>query len=58
MSFALADLIKAISAVRPDAELIALGLAEIVLAQKLMWPRPLPLLLPQRFGPAFRTIGG
>ncbi len=37
---------------------MALGLAEAVLAQKLSWPKPVPLLLPKRFGPAFRTIGG
>lgn len=56
--FAVADLITAISAVRPDAEMMALGLAELVLAQKLNWPKPVPLLLSERFGPAFRTIGG
>ena len=56
--FAVADLITAISAVRPDAEALAFGLAELVLAQKLNWPKPVPLLLPERFGPAFRTIGG
>jgi len=56
--FAVADLISAISAVRPDAEALALGLAEVVLAQKLKWPKPVPLLLPERFGSSFRTIGG
>ncbi|MFF0952902.1 DUF1403 family protein [Rhizobium leguminosarum] len=56
--FALADLIAAICATRPDAEMLALGLADVVLAQKLKWPNPVPLLLPERFGPAFRTIGG
>lgn len=56
--FAVADLITAISAVRPDAEVLALGLGEQVLAQKLNWPKTVPLLLPGRFGPAFRTIGG
>ena len=56
--FAVADLITAISAVRPDAEGMALGLAEAVLAHKLKWPKPVPLLLPERFGSAFRTIGG
>lgn len=56
--FAVADLITAISAVRPDAEVLALGLADVVLAHKLNWPKPVPLLLPERFGPAFRTIGG
>lgn len=55
---AVADLITAISAVRPDAEVMALGAADVVLAQKLKWPKPVPLLLPERFGPAFRTIGG
>lgn len=56
--FAVADLITAISAVRPDTEVLALGLADVVLAQRLRWPRSVPLLLPERFGPAFRTIGG
>ncbi|MBY2935678.1 DUF1403 family protein [Rhizobium leguminosarum] len=56
--FAVTDLITAISAVRPDAEALALGLAEVVLAQKLKWPKPVPLLLPERFGSSFRTIGG
>ncbi|CCM79604.1 DUF1403 family protein [Rhizobium mesoamericanum] len=55
---AVADLITAISAVRPDAEVLALGLAEVVLAYKLKWPKPVPLLLPECYGPAFRTIGG
>jgi hypothetical protein len=55
---ALADLISAITTVRPDAEVLALGLAEMVLAHKLKWPKPVPLLSPERYGPAFRTIGG
>lgn len=53
-----AELISAMTTTRPDAEVMALGLAEMVLAQKLNWPRPVPLLLPVRYGPAFRTIGG
>ncbi|MCW1410782.1 MULTISPECIES: DUF1403 family protein [Rhizobium] len=56
--FAVADLITAISAVRPDAEVLALGVADAVLARKLNWQKPVPLLLPERFGAAFRTIGG
>ncbi|MBW6425885.1 DUF1403 family protein [Rhizobium sp. XQZ8] len=56
--FAVADLITAISAGLPDAEVMALGLADVILARKLNWPKPVPLLLPERFGPAFRTIGG
>ncbi len=53
-----AELVSAIFAVRPDAEVLALGLAEVVLAHTLKWPNPVPLLLPERFGTAFRTIGG
>ncbi|MGV1832751.1 DUF1403 family protein [Agrobacterium vitis] len=56
--FAVADLITAISAVRPDAEVLALGLAEVVLADMLKCPKAVPLLLCERYGPAFRTIGG
>ncbi|WP_312809069.1 DUF1403 family protein [Agrobacterium cavarae] len=56
--FAVADLITAISAVRPDAEVLALAMAEVVLSHKLKWPKAVPLLLPERYGPAFRTIGG
>ncbi|MEP3438853.1 MAG: DUF1403 family protein [Hoeflea sp.] len=56
--FAVADLITAISAVRPDVEVLAFMLADNVLAQKLKWPKPVPLLLSERYGPAFRTIGG
>jgi len=56
--FAVAGLITAISAVRPDGEVLALGLADVVLSRKLNWPKPVPLLLPERYGSAFRTIGG
>lgn len=56
--FAVADLVTAVFAVRPDAEMLALGLAEAVLAHRLNWSKPVPLLLSERFGSAFRTIGG
>ncbi|MGJ8573248.1 MAG: DUF1403 family protein [Hoeflea sp.] len=56
--FALADLIAAIVAVRPDAEVLAFLIADIVLAKKLNWEKTVPLLLTERFGPSFRTIGG
>ncbi|RKF41934.1 hypothetical protein BCY90_16520 [Agrobacterium deltaense] len=56
--FVAADLITAICAARPDAEVLALGLADVVLSRRLNWPKPVPLLLPERYGPAFRTIGG
>jgi hypothetical protein len=55
---AIAELVSAMTTIRPDAEAMALGLAEAVLAHKLNWPRAVSLLLPERFGPAFRTIGG
>jgi len=56
--FAAADLIEAICALRPDTEVLAFMLADSVLAQKLKWPKPVPLLLSERYGPAFRTIRG
>ncbi|MVA27485.1 DUF1403 family protein (plasmid) [Agrobacterium vitis] len=56
--FVAVDLIAEICAIRPDAEVLALGLADVVIAQKLKWPKPVPMLLPERFGPSFRTIGG
>jgi hypothetical protein len=37
---------------------LAFLIADCVLAEKLKWSKPVPLLLSQRFGPAFRTIGG
>jgi hypothetical protein len=55
---ALADLISAIATARPDAEVLAMGLADAVLSRKLDWPKAVPLLLPERYGTAFRTIGG
>lgn len=56
--FVAADLIAEICAIRPDAEVMALGLADVVLSQMLNWPEPVPLLLPERYGPAFRTTRG
>ncbi|WP_312414346.1 DUF1403 family protein [Shinella sp.] len=56
--FVAADLTAALCAACPDAEVLALGLADLILAYKLNWPKPVPLLLPERFGAAFRTIGG
>ncbi|MBZ9701634.1 DUF1403 family protein [Mesorhizobium sp. CO1-1-3] len=45
-------------AMRPDAELLAWWLADLVLAQSLRWPRPLPLLMAQAFGLSFRAGAG
>ncbi|MDG4892672.1 DUF1403 family protein [Mesorhizobium sp. WSM4976] len=52
--FAAAAIASHVVAMRPDAELFAWWLADLVLAQSLRWPRPLPLLMAQAFGPAFR----
>jgi hypothetical protein len=55
---AVAELVSAMTTIRPDAEAMALGLAEAVLAHKLVWPKPVPLLMPERYGTAFRMTGG
>ncbi|RWG90555.1 DUF1403 family protein [Mesorhizobium sp.] len=56
--FAVAAIAARVVATRADAELLAWWLADLALAQSLRWPRPLPLLMAQAFGPAFRTAAG
>ncbi|MER8976033.1 DUF1403 family protein [Mesorhizobium sp. M0800] len=56
--FAAAAIATYVVTVRPDCELLAWWLADLVLAQSLRWPRPLPLLMAQAFGPAFRREAG
>ncbi|MBZ9798748.1 DUF1403 family protein [Mesorhizobium sp. ES1-4] len=56
--FAAAAIVARVVAVRPDAELLAWWLADLVLAQSLRWPRPLPLLMAQTYGPVFRAEAG
>ncbi|MGX5805765.1 DUF1403 family protein [Bradyrhizobium sp. Arg314] len=56
--FAAAAIAAHVVTMRPDSELLAWWLADLVLAQSLRWPRPLPLLMAQAFAPAFRTAAG
>ncbi|MER9417971.1 DUF1403 family protein [Mesorhizobium sp. M0306] len=56
--FTAAAIAAHVVAMRPDCELFAWWLADLVLAKSLRWPRPLPLLMAQAFGPAFRREPG
>ncbi len=56
--YAAAAIAGHVVAMRPEAEPLAWWCADLVLAQKLGWPRPVPLLMAQVFTPAFRTESG
>lgn len=56
--FAAASIFARVHAIRPDAELLGWWLADWMLAQKMRWPVPAPLLMAQRYGSAFRVTGG
>lgn len=56
--FAAAAIAGQVVAVSPGAELLAWWCADFLLAQKLRWAKPVPLLMAQVFGPAFRTGDG
>jgi hypothetical protein len=53
--FAAAALASQVIALSPAAELLAWWCADLLLTQKLRWPKPVPLLMAQVFAPAFRT---
>ena len=48
------DLISAIAPLRPDAEVLALGVADVMLALKLKWPKPVSRFGIEGFGAVVR----
>lgn len=54
-SFAAAAIASRVVTVSPAAELLAWWCADLLLAQKLRWPKPVPLLMAQVYAPVVRT---
>lgn len=50
-----AEIAAAVDRARPDAELLGFWLADMVLAQKLRWPIPVPLLMGQGSASVFKS---
>ena len=50
-----AEIAAAVYRARPDAELLAFWLADMLLAQKFRWPVPVPLLMGQAASPLFKS---
>ncbi|MHA6646349.1 DUF1403 family protein [Mesorhizobium sp. A623] len=55
--FVAAVIATQVVALSPGAELLAWWCADLIMAQKLCWPRPVPLLMAQVFSPVFRIDG-
>jgi Protein of unknown function (DUF1403) len=55
--FAAAQAARVVVAQRPDAEILSLWLADAVLAARLKWPRPLPLIASALVHPSLRRGG-
>jgi Protein of unknown function (DUF1403) len=55
--FAAAEAARVVVAQRPDAEILSLWLADAVLAARLKWPRPLPLIAGALVHPSLRRRG-
>ena len=56
--FAGATILAEVLASRPDAELLAFWLADLIIARQLRWPAPVPLLIGQIQTDAFRGANG